>query len=137
MTILSGKDGTLYIGQEEMAQITRWRLVKTCTAKAYTANDTGGWRRRVYGVCDCHGQFELKIADDRRVAVYESVLIRLRLHVDDSQKNYYEVPARIDSVRITVDIGEGKPIPYLVTFSGNGPVISHGVLGWDDPNISY
>jgi hypothetical protein len=131
MTILSGKNGTLFVGGEEMAQITRWRLVKTSSSKAYTANDTGGCRRRLSGVNDCHGQFELKVADNRSVAAYEGLLIILRLHVDDSNKNYYEVSARIDSVRITVDITEGKPIPYIVTFSGNGPVNSHGVLGWN------
>ena len=128
MSVLSGKDGTLLLGDAEVAQVANWRIEKTSAARAYTANDTGGSRKRVAGAKDCAGRFEIKATDSAHVPVEEGDSVTLKLHVDDSGANYYEVPAVVDAVRAHVDISEGRSIAYVVAFSGNGPIIAHGVL---------
>ena len=128
MSVISGKDGTLLLGDAEVTRVANWRIEKTGAGRAYTANDTGGARKRVAGVKDCSGRFEIKAADSANAAVEEGDAVTLKLHVDGSGANYYEVPAMIDAVRAEVDISEGKPIAYLVTFSGNGPITAYGIL---------
>jgi hypothetical protein len=42
--------------------------------------------------------------------------------------NYCGLSAVIEKIAIEVDIAHGEPIGYLVEFSGNGPVLRHGIL---------
>ena len=128
MSVISGKDGTLKLAGGEVARVTHWKIEKTSGAKAYTANDTGGARKRVSGVKDCAGRFEIKASDSAGVPVEQGDAATLELHVDDSGANYYEVPAIIDAIRAEVDISEGKTIGHVVAFSGNGPITAHGIL---------
>jgi hypothetical protein len=128
MSFISGKDGTLKLGDTEVTQVTNWRIEKASRNKAYTANDTGAARRRVPGARDCSGRFEIKTTDSDHLPVEGGDTVMLELHVDDSGENYYEVPAIVDLIRANVDISEGKTVPHLVTFSGNGPIVAHGIL---------
>lgn len=128
MALLSGKDGTLFVDGLEATAVTNWRLLQRNNAKTYTANDTGGWRRRVEGVHDCRGQFQLIVADSGRVPVRAGQAVALRLNLDASGANFYEVPARIKTVRLAVEISESTLVPLVVTFAGNGPVVAGGVL---------
>ena len=128
MSFISGKDGTLKLGDAEVTQVTNWRIEKTRDNKAYTANDTGAARKRVPGASDCSGRFEIKATASGHVPVEEGDTVMLELHVDDSGENYYEVPAIVDVIRADVDISEGKTVAHLVAFSGNGPIIAHGIL---------
>jgi len=128
MSVISGKDGTLKLGDAEVTQVANWRIEKTSAGKTYTANDTGGSKKRVAGTKDCSGRFEIKATDSANAAVEEGDAVTLELHVDDSGANYYEVPAMIETIRAEVDISEGKTIAYVVTFSGNGPLTAYGVL---------
>ncbi|HUT94871.1 MAG TPA: hypothetical protein VMY37_35765 [Thermoguttaceae bacterium] len=128
MSVISGKDGTLKLGDTEVTRVTQWKIEKTSGARAYTANDTGGAKKRVAGVKDCSGRFEIKAGDSDAVPVEEGDVVTLQLHVDDSGANYYEVPAIVDTIRAEVDISEGKTVAHVVAFSGNGPIVPHGIL---------
>jgi hypothetical protein len=128
MTIISGKDGTLQLGSAEVARLTSWAIEKTSAAKAYVANDTGGARRRVSGIRDCSGQLEIA-ADGRDTApAAEGDFVALKLCADRSGNNYYELSAIVEKVRVQVDISAGTPIGYTVIFSGNGPIVGHGIF---------
>ncbi|MHC4406023.1 MAG: hypothetical protein ACYTG0_40820 [Planctomycetota bacterium] len=128
MSVLSGKDGTLHLDGAEVTPVTNWRIEKISRNKAYTANDTGGAAKRVAGVKDCSGRFEIKVTDSAGVAVEEGDTPTLELHVDGSGANYYEVPAVVDRIRADVDVSNGTVIGYVIHFSGNGPVTNHGIL---------
>jgi hypothetical protein len=128
MSLISGKDGTLHVGETEVTQVTHWRLEKTGKSRAYTANDTGACPKRVAGARDCSGRFEIKAADSAHVPVEEGDAVTLKLHVDGSGENYYQVPAIVETIRADVDISEGTTIGCVVTFSGSGPVTAHGIL---------
>jgi len=128
MSVISGKDGTLHIGESEVTPVTNWTLEKTSSNKDYAANDTAGSKKRVAGVKDCSGAFEMKATDSGNVPVDEGDLVTLELHVDDSEGNYYQVPAIIDRIQVDVDINQGEIVAYAVDFSGNGPITAYGVL---------
>ena len=128
MAFISGKDGTLFASDTEVTQLTHWRIEKSVRHKAYTANDTGGSRKRVAGARDCTGRFEIQLTESGNVPVEEGDAVTLELHVDDSGNNYYEVPAVIDRVRAETDVSEGKTVAQSIDFSGNGPIAAFGIL---------
>ncbi|MGQ9576490.1 MAG: hypothetical protein ACUVUC_14350 [Thermoguttaceae bacterium] len=128
MPILSGKDGTVRLGQAELLEVTFWQLEKTACNRSYTANDTGGARVRVAGATDCRGRLVVQATESAKIALAEGDLVRLTLHVDGSGENFYELSAIVDSIRLQVDISEGRPVGYAIGFSGSGPIIAHGIL---------
>jgi hypothetical protein len=129
MSVLSGKNGTLFLGSTEITPVVNWKLVITSNNPDYTANDTGGWKQRVAGVRDASGSMEIKATDDQTCPVEEGDTPTLALHVDNSGNNYYQVPAIIDKISVDVDINRGEIVAYVVEFSGNGAVVRHGVVG--------
>ncbi|MGA2619839.1 MAG: hypothetical protein ABSF26_19675 [Thermoguttaceae bacterium] len=129
MAVLSGKDGTLYLGTSEITPVSDWKLVATSNNPDYAANDTGGWKKRAAGVRDASGSFEIKATDTQQCPIEEGQTATLNLHLDASGDNYYEVPAIIDKISVEVDINKGQIIAYVLDFSGNGAVVRHGVTG--------
>jgi hypothetical protein len=127
MAILSGKDGTLYLGGDEVVPLSNWKLITTSSNPAYVANDTGGWKKRAVGVQDSAGSFEIKAAADQHCPLQEGDAAALKLHLDRTGDNYYDVPAIIDRIRVDVDINQGGLIAYVVEFSGNGAIMRHGI----------
>jgi hypothetical protein len=108
--------------------VTDWRIEKSSANKSYTANDTGGARKRVPGVKDCSGRLEIKADGTCPLPLCEGECVALELHVDGSGENYYELAAVVEAIGLSVDVGRGSPIAYRVGFSGNGPIAAHGVL---------
>jgi len=128
MAILSGKNGTLYISSSEITPVSNWRLQITSDNPNYAANDTGGWKQRAAGVRDSSGSFDVKVDSGGNCPVEEGDSITLKLHVDETGNNYYEVPALIDRIEVEVDINEGRIVAYGLDFSGNGAVVPNGIL---------
>lgn len=135
MAILSGKDGTVRLGNQPLLHVSDWRIEKTAANKSYTANDTGGSRKRVRGTRDCSGRLEIKAAESDRIPLGEGDAIDLELHADASGENYYELPAIVDAIRLQCDIARGAPLAYVVLFSGSGPLVGHGLLSKDEQVI--
>lgn len=128
MAFLSGTNGTLAIGGATVLHVRRWRIQKQAANKAYTANDTGGAKKRVSGVRDCTGSLEILATDSQNIPVAEGDLVALALHVDRSGANYYQLEAVVDAIRTEADISQGNPVVYVIEFSANGPVTEHGIL---------
>ena len=128
MAVLSGKDGTLYIGAGEVQPVANWKLRIVSNHRAYTANDTSGWKKRAAGAKDSSGSFRISVTDSGNCPVAEGDSVTLKLHVDDSGSNYYEVAVIIDRIDVATDIHGGNVVAMEVAFSGNGTVTPHGVL---------
>ncbi|MGA2063800.1 MAG: hypothetical protein ABSG86_02475 [Thermoguttaceae bacterium] len=127
MAVLSGKNGTLFLGATEITPVVNWKLVTSSYNPDYAANDTGGWKQRAAGVRDASGSLEIKACDDRNCPVEEGDAITLNLHLDNSGDNYYDVPAIIDKLSVDVDINRGEIVAYVVEFSGNGAIQRYGI----------
>lgn len=129
MGVLSGKDGSVWIGGQPAAVVLWWELSKRASSKAYAANDTGAWQRRLAGAKDASGRLELKLRTDGAAPVEEGQTVTLRLHLDGTGKNYYELPALVERISARVDIAGGEVIGWVVDFLSAGPVVGHGLLG--------
>lgn len=128
MAVLSGKNGTLYVGPDEITPVSSWKLKITGSHRDYTANDTGGWKQRAAGAKDCSGSFEVSVTEGGNCPVAEGDSAALKLHVDGTGDNYYEVAAIIDRIGVKTNISGGKVVALKIDFSGNGTVTPHGVL---------
>ena len=128
MAVLSGKNGTLYVGSNEVAPVSNWKLAVTASQRDYTANDTGGWKKRVAGAKDCSGSFEVKVTEGGNCPVESGDAVTLKLHVDASGGNYYQVEALIGRVRVETNIKHGDVVAHRIDFSGNGGVTPYGIL---------
>ena len=129
MAVLSGKDGTLYLGSSEVTPVSNWKLVAISNNPDYAANDTGGSKKRAAGVRDSSGSFEMKADGTGNCPVEEGDAVDLNLHVDGTDQNFFEVPAIIDKISVNVDINKGEIVAYIVDFSGNGAIVRHGIVG--------
>ena len=128
MAILSGKNGTLYVGADEVTPVSNWKLQIVSNHRDYVANDTGGRTKRAAGAKDCRGSFRVKVTAGGNSPVEEGDAVTLKLHVDDTGDNYYEVEALIDRLGTEADISHGDQVALGIDFAGNGSVTPHGVL---------
>jgi len=128
MAVISGKNGTLYVGANEITPVSNWKLAVTGSQRDYAANDTGGWRRRVAGAKDCCGSMEISVAEGGHCPVETGDAVTLKLHVDDTGNNYYHVEALIGRIGAETNIKNGEVVVQRIDFAGNGGVTPHGVL---------
>lgn len=128
MAVLSGKNGTLYVGAAEITPVSNWKLRIVGNHRPYTANDTGGWKRRAAGAKDCSGSFRVSVTESGNCPVAEGDPTTLKLHVDDTGENYYRVEALIDRIDVETDVHGGRVVAFQVAFSGNGGLTPYGVL---------
>jgi hypothetical protein len=128
MSVISGKSGTLKLAENVVTPVSNWKLDLAVQSKSYVANDTGGALRRLAGAADCAGSFQCNATDDGVCPVAVGQGFAAELHVDQSGNNYYQAPILIEKIGVNCDIQQGEPVAYIVEFSGDGPVLSYGVL---------
>lgn len=128
MSVLSGKDGTVYSGATEITPISNWKIKPTVARSAYAANDTGGAKKRIAGVEDATGSMEYRLDGGKNFPFHRGQEVTLKLHIDDSAANYYEVPAMICEWDVDCDINEGKEFIVPIVWEGNGAIVAHGIL---------
>jgi hypothetical protein len=129
MAILSGKDGTIKLAGQVVTPVTHWSLAISCEVGTYVANDTGGAKKRVRGPDDCTGSFVCRATDDGHCPVAAGLQAIVQFHVDDTARNYYEVPILVYRIRVECDIATGEVMAYTVFFAGDGRVVRRGVVG--------
>ena len=110
----SGQFGTALMGEEdatastEIIEVGKWTFTPSTTVHKYNANTTGGHKRGVPGVKDSKCTIELKFASDVGPQVAPGDEMSLRLDVDDSGSNYFEINhAVIAGSPIECDIDDG------------------------------
>lgn len=128
MAVLSGKNGTLYLDGAESTPVSNWTIDISGNLKAYAANDTHGWKRRVSGVNDATGTFLVRADDECNCPVTQGESYVAQLHVDDTLLNYYNLRIRIESIGVEDDIDDGEILNYTINWGGDGPCVGYGML---------
>lgn len=128
MASQTGKGGTLFIDDVEVSPITTWELTVNSSNKAYAANDTAGWRKRLGGIKDSSGMFVIHVDTTGNAPLDEGDMITLKLHVDNTGNNYYTVPAIVDEIKTNLNINDTDIVVLQIKFSGNGVIIKNGIL---------
>jgi hypothetical protein len=120
MATFSGKDGTVKVGDAELAEITYWSFHTLSANAAYASSSSGGYKKRVPGVKDASGQIQFKLdpADAITGVINEGANVTLLLYLDAT--HFFSVPAVIDAVQLEVDIDKGDVVGGTAVFSANG-----------------
>ena len=128
MSVISGKSGTLILGETVVTPVSNWKLDLAVQSKSYVANDTGGALRRLAAATDCTGSFQCNATDDGTCPVAVGQGYTAQFQVDQTGDNYYQAPILIEKIGVNCDIQQGEPVAYAVQFGGDGPLLSYGVL---------
>jgi len=115
MAVHSGKNGTLTIAGQEETPVTNWKLTTSSANDAYAANDTSGWKKRVSGVKDSSGSFEMKDSP----SVDEGDSIALVLYTGE---DIFTLDAIVESIDVETDMNDGTIVGFIVNFAGDGAV---------------
>ena len=141
MAVLSGKSGTLLLGGTAVTPCSNWSASISGNLKAYGANTTQKWKRRVSGTNDATGTFLIRVDDSKCSPVLQGAIYQAQFHVDDTLANYYEVMVMIESIDVEDDIDDGDIVNYVIAWGADSPLTAHGILddatcGWDDSSSS-
>ncbi len=128
MPAISGKRGTVTSGGTSIAQVTDWQLRTRAAGVSYASSETGGFRKKLSGVKQASGALRFVVstaAPQTQLAAGDAVT--LHLHLDASR--YISLPARIDGLRLQVNIDTGQIIGGQFDFSSDGAWTLVGLAG--------
>lgn len=134
MPVLSGKNGTLYLLGNEITPTSNWSVSISGNLKAYGANNTGGWKRRVAGTFDWTGAFEVKVDDTSGTAacpVIRGGIYDALFYVNaptSPNPSYYAGQIMIATIDVDDDIDDGEILAFAVTWEGHGAMEEYGIL---------
>lgn len=120
---ISGKSGFVKIGDDTVAEVTKWSFVKQAASSRYASSSTGGFKRSIAGVKSGNGQIEFKFDMAADSPLVEGAAVTLLLYLDAT--HFYSVPAIITRVEVEVDIDSGDVISGAARFDTDG--------AWEEP----
>ncbi len=121
MAVLSGKSGNVLIAGTGVLELRNWKWDRKNDNKAYASNSTAGTRKRVAGVKDSSGSFQmLDNPASNAPALTEGTTATLQLKLDGTTVYCTTLPIIVDSIACAVDLDSGDLIAYDVNFSTNG-----------------
>jgi hypothetical protein len=129
MTLQTGDDGKLLVGQRELADLLEWTLQTAVRTFRYTSNATGPWQAALCGARTAAGQFRFAYNTQQppEDVVHVGEQVTLVLHLDAARR--YVVPAVIESLHTEVDIATGRSFGGLARFVARGPWIPESLPG--------
>lgn len=141
MAVYNGAHGTLLIGGGVAEPCQNWDLTMQAVLAAYTANDTGGRRRRTVGVGDCEGTFEMLADDTIAPPLDEGDEATVQFHLDGRAAgggaNYIEAEIIIDNVKMRIEVGpDGNNEVWVYSFNGQGTLTKYGQAITSSPSGS-
>jgi hypothetical protein len=129
MTLQTGDDGKLLVGEAELADVLEWSLQTAVRTFRYTSNATGPWQAALCGARTAAGSFRFAYnpQQPQHDAVQVGAQVTLLLHLNAAQR--YIVPAVIESLHTEVDIATGRIIGGVARFVARLPWTSQQLPG--------
>jgi len=131
MAVISGKEGTLYLGGTQVTPVRNWTVDEDGNLKEYAANDTDGWVRQVAGVFKASGTFLVAADDECHCPVSKGSSYVAQFHFDGTVGNYYNGRIAIASIGVDDDINDGEIVNYAITWRSDGPMTEVGMPAED------
>ena len=125
---MSGKWGTLYVGGRVLAPVGNWEASIEGNLKEYGSNATAGWKENLSGTQRWSGTFLLRADDAGCLIVQAGASYPADFHIGPALLNYIHGCVRISEIRVPVDIDDGAPIEYTVTWVGRLAPVLFGLL---------
>lgn len=117
MPAFSGKDGSVTIGTDQVADVTKWSAEHKVATGRFGSSSSQGWKQSVPGVQEITGDFEAKLQE---TTAYPDVGSTVNLNLNTG-KLALSGSAIITSVSLDVDIDNGEPVGFKASFESNGP----------------
>lgn len=120
MGVISGKDGDLKIGTEQLPEIHEWSFKPQVSAPEYASNKTAGAKKTIAGVKSGTGSVgayfdpEDLLTDFLEVGTFAT----LKGYVTSTQ--FYSIPALVVSYNLTVNIDAGEIQKWSFEYKTNG-----------------
>jgi hypothetical protein len=115
---ISGKSGFVKIGDDPIAEVTKWSFTKQANSSRYASSSSGGFKRSVAGVKSGSGEIEFKFDMSAASPLVEGAAVTLLLYLDAS--HFYSVPAIVTRIEVEVDIDTGDVISGSAHFDTDG-----------------
>lgn len=128
MAAISGKNGNVKVGLNNVVEVTKWTFDPQCAVPKYNSNNTSGYKTGVAGVFDGKGTVEVKLDTASSLDFLVGQSVTLELHVDATGSNYYSVPAIISGAPIACDIDGGEIVGVTYAFEATGQWTPNGAV---------
>ena len=115
---ISGKSGFVKIGDDPVAEVTKWTFTKQANSSRYASSSSGGFKRSVPGVKSGSGEIEFKFDIAEASPLVEGAAVTLLLYLDAA--HFYSVPAIVTRLEVEVDIDSGDVIGGSAHFETDG-----------------
>ncbi len=122
---ISGKSGFVKIGDDAVAEVTRWSFAKQAHSSRYASSSTGGFTRSIPGVKSGSGEIEFAFDIAAAGPLVEGAAVTLQLYLDAT--HFYSVPAIVTGLEVEVDIDSGAVIAGTARFDTDG--------AWTEPDL--
>ena len=120
MAVKSAKSGTVSFGSTPtlVADITNITLTETAAPNDYASSSTSGEMRRVMGLSDIRGSFDI-LVDAIPGGIAPGTTVAIVIKTDGATTLYTDTSYIVD-VQYGIPVGSGGLITATVTFSRNG-----------------
>lgn len=122
MATFSGKNGKVKVGQDEVAEVTKWTAEEKTEVHKHASSSSAGWKRAVPGTHDISGTVEGKFDNTGTVPFKKGTSLTLVLATDGeaSPKGTLTGAAVIESMSFEVDIDSGATVGFVANWQGDG-----------------
>jgi hypothetical protein len=129
MPIISGKAGTVKIGETAVADVAEWTIEASVVENSHATNSTAGWKTRSAGVKDASGSIKIFLSDGTPTQLIIGEKYTIEFHVDGTGSNKYTGSVMITSLGgVTVDMDEGTEIAAEYSWGANGALVGAGTV---------
>jgi len=127
MPAFSGKTGKVKVGQNYVADVTKWSATHKSNVTTYGSSDSQGWKLAVAGIEELTGDFEAKLpAAASTIPVSIGTSVGLVLETGNLKLSGN---AMITEISYEVDIDSGSPVGFKASFVSDGPWTYSGPQG--------
>ena len=120
MSVITGKDGDVKIGNTQLAEVTSWSFDPEVNVVEYASNKTQGAKRRIAGSKSASGSIEGVFDEDLPIYTQMTEGSEVTLNLIKSPTRKIVVPSVIEKMGFEVNIDDGEIIKWSSDFSSNG-----------------
>jgi len=118
MAAFSGRSGKVKVGQNYLADVTKWSATHKSNVTTFGSSDSGGWKLAVAGTEEISGDLEAKLQSDAVSApISVGSIIGLVLETGNLKLSGNAI---VSEIAYEVDIDTGAPVGFKASFVSSG-----------------
>lgn len=127
MPIISGKAGTVKLGETAVADVAEWTIEASVVENSHASNSTAGWKTRSAGVKDASGTLKVYLSDGVPTQLIIGEKYDIVFQTDGTGDNKYSGSVMITAMGgLTVDMNDGTELSVEYSWGANGAIVGAG-----------